>query len=316
MIPPVGSTPLQESPALARWSGVRNLWLKREDANPTGSHKDRGALEQVRACRRAGRRVAVISSSGNAALAAATLGREVGLTVVALVSPLTENAKVSRLTEAGARVVVARKPINFATRLARVTGWSDLRPSTSPEALLGFRTLGEELADELNAGVPVFGYASSGTTFAAIGAIFADRGSQHPLHPVQAGVVNGFSKEFGRPGDGSRSVIGDLGVKVSPRTDQVLRLVRESGGEAWWSGPGDIDAGRAALEAEGIHVAAECWAALGGVRLAARAAACGSACLVITGQAVPGDGLSAEAAGLPVAESFDEVRAAVVDLGA
>ena len=50
-----GSTPLLEAPRLARAAGVRELWLKWEASNPTGSYKDRGmtvavskALEQRR----------------------------------------------------------------------------------------------------------------------------------------------------------------------------------------------------------------------------------------------------------------------------
>src|SRR5438874_13204964 len=79
-----GSTPLEESPALARWAGLRRLWLKREDRNPTGSHKDRGAAYQISRCRATGDRVAVISSSGNAAVAASTYGSAAGVTVVGL----------------------------------------------------------------------------------------------------------------------------------------------------------------------------------------------------------------------------------------
>ena len=66
-----GRTPLEPDPDLASWAGVARLWVKREDTNPTGSHKDRAAVVQIAACVQAGKPVAVISSSGNAALAAA-----------------------------------------------------------------------------------------------------------------------------------------------------------------------------------------------------------------------------------------------------
>ncbi len=42
-----GGTPLEACPALAARCGVRDLLLKREDCNPSGSHKDRGLLYQV-----------------------------------------------------------------------------------------------------------------------------------------------------------------------------------------------------------------------------------------------------------------------------
>src|SRR2546427_2044588 len=111
-----GRTPVEDRPDLAAWAEVESLLLRREDLNPTGSHKDRGAARQVTRCAGERRRVAVISSSGNAALSAATYGRTVGLTVVALVSPLTARAKVDEVAAAGARVLATTKPINYALR--------------------------------------------------------------------------------------------------------------------------------------------------------------------------------------------------------
>jgi threonine synthase len=316
-----GNTPLREDVALAHWAGVDRLYLKREDLNPTGSHKDRGAVVQIAACLERGQQVAVISSSGNAALAAATYGTRGGVTVVALISPRTEPVRVVGLREAGARVVITEKPINFGIRLTRVRGWPDLRPSQSGDAVTGFRGLGGELAAELREPIPVFGYASSGATFQALGEVFREGGVDLPLHPVQAGLVNGISKEFGRPGDGRRSLVGDLGVKVSDRAASVTALVNESGGQAWWVGDEDIAAAGETLRAQRYEVAPECWAALAGLRLAASEGGIGSACLLLTGRAVsaPVDALdSHEELGpgmlrRPVS-TWEEVLALVADL--
>jgi len=309
-----GHTPLEAAPGLAAWAGVDALLLKREDLNPTGSHKDRGAVRQVEACVAAGQRVAVISSSGNAALAAATYGARAGVTVVAVVSPLTPRGRVDELARAGARVVVTDKPINHALRLSRVRRWPDLRPSLSDAALTGFMTLGEELAAELDDGTAVFAYASSGTTFAGIGRVLVAADRRVHLHPVQAGLVNGFSAAFGRPGDGRRSRVGDLGVRHSPRADEVLDLVRASGGQAWWVDDAQVAAGEAALREAGLALATECAAALAGVRLAAGETEVHTACLLLTGRAAPGPAAPVGDA-LGVAHDFDAVRRAVEDLG-
>jgi threonine synthase len=314
-----GRTPLEDAPDLAAWAGVARLWVKREDTNPTGSHKDRGAVVQVTACVEAGCRVAVISSSGNAALAAATYGQAGRVAVVCLLSPMTEPARVASLRAAGARVVVTTKPINYGIRLSRVRRWPDLRPSQSLEAVRGFRTLGEELATELLPGTAVFGYASSGATYAAMGEVFAERGTRLPLHPVQAGLVNGISREFGRPGDGRRSIVGDLGVKVSDRAAAVVQRVRTSGGQSWWVDDDEITAAGDALQAHGYDVASECWAALAGVALAAAEMEVAQACLILTGRAVHDDTAAPEPDGHGTlarpAESFNEVLALVEDLG-
>jgi threonine synthase len=313
-----GQTALEPDLDLARWAGVGELWIKREDTNPTGSHKDRAAAVQVAACVQEGRPVAVISSSGNAALSAATYGRAAGVAVVALLSPLTEPARVALLRAAGARVVVTTKPINYGIRLSRVRRWPDLRPSQSAEAVRGFRSLGEELGKELLPGTAVFGYASSGATYAALGAVFQERGRRLPLHPVQAGLVNGLSREFGQPGDGRRSLIGDLGVKVSDRAAAVVKLVRNSGGQARWVNDSAITAAGEALTGRGYDVAPECWAALAGVAVAGAESGVERACLVLTGRAVHVDDTTREPAGLGTlnhpAAAFDEVLALVQDL--
>ena len=306
-----GQTPLQQHPGLAAWAGVDQFWLKREDLNPTGSHKDRGAVEQVRGCLERGERVAVISSSGNAALAAGTEGAARGVQVIALLSPQTEPAKTMAIAAAGARVVVTTKPINYTIRLSRVCGWPDLRPSQSADALRGFRTLGDELAAELEDGVGVVGYASSGTTYEAVADALAAAGRRLPLHPVQAGLVNGLSREFGRPGDGRRSLVGDLGVKHTARGERVVAQVRESGGQAWWVDDGATREAGAALSGAGFAVAPECWAALAGLRTAARTAGLRRACLLLTGRALPA---AAAEEPRPTLETFAAVLESVADL--
>ena len=304
---------MQGAPALARWAGVGELLLKREDLNPTGSHKDRGAAAQITALLERGQRVGVISSSGNAALAAAARGSRDGVTVVALLSPLTPPAKAAAISAAGGRVVVTTKPINYAIRLSRVCGWPDLRPSQSEDALRGFAGLGTELADELEDGVGLFGYASSGTTFQAVGGALLAAGRRVPLHPVQAGLVNGLSREFGRVGDGRRSLVGDLGVKVSARAAAVVQLVRESGGQAWWVDDEAINEAGGALQENGHEVAPECWAALAGLRIAAAEGGVNRACLLLTGRATRGG----DALSLPFPlETFNAVLASVEDLRA
>lgn len=323
MSPPVapggpGGTPLLESDELARWAGVERLWLKREDHNPTGSHKDRGAAAQVAAMQARDQGVGVISSSGNAALAAATYGRAAGISVVALVAPRTETGKLAAIVAAGGRLIVTTKPINYGIRLSRVTGWPDLRPSQSAEALEGFRSLGAELAEQLPEDSAVFGYCSSGATYEAVGEVLAARRRDVSLHPVQAGLVNGISAAFGREGDRSRSMVGDLGAKHTPRSETVARLVRSSGGQAWWVGDQEIAPARDALLASGLDLAAECWAALAGVRAAVAAdPGIRRATLVVTGRGWPhaaapaGEGVGTLA---HPAEDFAEVRRLTEDL--
>src|SRR3990167_2253444 len=69
-------TPQQSYPSLAAALGVPELYLKREDLHHFGSHKGRSIPLMIKNYHKDGRRDFVISSSGNAALAAILFVRD------------------------------------------------------------------------------------------------------------------------------------------------------------------------------------------------------------------------------------------------
>ena len=69
-------TPLEHYPKLAQAIGTADVWFKRDDLHPYGSHKGRSIPLMIDEHMRAGARRFAISSSGNAALAAALHVRE------------------------------------------------------------------------------------------------------------------------------------------------------------------------------------------------------------------------------------------------
>jgi threonine synthase len=64
---------LKKNPSLAESLELENIYLKREDLNPTGSHKDRGLAFEISSHIQDGKDEFIISSSGNAAISAVTL---------------------------------------------------------------------------------------------------------------------------------------------------------------------------------------------------------------------------------------------------
>ena len=60
-----GATPLIAVPRLGAAIGARDLWLKVEGANPTGSFKDRGMVVAVAKALERGARAIVCASTGN-----------------------------------------------------------------------------------------------------------------------------------------------------------------------------------------------------------------------------------------------------------
>src|SRR5438093_2731047 len=67
-----GSTPLIPSPRLAQSLGIRELHLKYEGTNPTGTVKDRTSSTAVSSARQFGARAITVVSTGNAGASLAT----------------------------------------------------------------------------------------------------------------------------------------------------------------------------------------------------------------------------------------------------
>ncbi len=76
-----GATPLIRAERLGAAWGLRNLHLKLEGANPTGSFKDRGMVMAVAKALEGGARSIVCASTGNTSASAAAHGAAAGLEV-------------------------------------------------------------------------------------------------------------------------------------------------------------------------------------------------------------------------------------------
>ena len=164
-----GSTPLLELPRLAAHVGVGRLWGKDEGQNPTGSFKARGLGMAVTKARTLGVKGLMIPSAGNAGGAAAVYGARAGVPVAVVVPRGTPEAAVAEAIIAGAYVFTVDGSIATAGRLiARVApalGWFDLATLKEPYRLEGKKTMGLELAEQLDWDTPdVLMYPTGGGT--------------------------------------------------------------------------------------------------------------------------------------------------------
>src|SRR5579859_7965204 len=66
-----GGTPLVRAPRLEAETGIREVWLKVEGMNPTGSFKDRGMVVAVAKALEEGAASVICASTGNTAASAA-----------------------------------------------------------------------------------------------------------------------------------------------------------------------------------------------------------------------------------------------------
>lgn len=180
---------LQKSyPDLARAVGVSSLYLKREDLHPYGSHKGRSIPVMIDHYLKEGKRHFAISSSGNAALAAALYVKELNenkkkskgekIMLEILVGNKIPERKLNKLTDlADQNVSVMRfeRPLQSLTQKTADGSIQSLRQSTDDIALVGYESLAEEL-EQIKDLQAIFLATSSGTTAQALAEYFLEKG--------------------------------------------------------------------------------------------------------------------------------------------
>jgi threonine synthase len=164
-----GGTPLLPLPRLAAHLGLRHVWGKDEGQNPTGSFKARGLGMAVTKARTLGARGFVIPSAGNAGGAAAVYAARCGLPCAVIVPRGTPPAAIAEAAIAGATVFTIAGSIATAgkivARVAPALGWFDLSTLKEPYRLEGKKTMGLELAEQLDWTLPdILLYPTGGGT--------------------------------------------------------------------------------------------------------------------------------------------------------
>ena len=149
-----GDTPLVNAPTLARDLGCKELWLKCEGQNPTGSFKDRGMVVALAKAIEAGARAAVCASTGNTSASAAAYCAAAGIACnVVVPDGKVALGKLAQAVAHGARIVVLRG--NFDTALRRVRELADrtgiaLVNSVNPHRIEGQKTAAFEIVETLD----------------------------------------------------------------------------------------------------------------------------------------------------------------------
>ena len=196
-------TPLENYPELAQSIGTADVWFKRDDLHPYGSHKGRSIPVMIDGYLQAGHRRFAISSSGNAALAAALYVRELnaaGKGPLELDIFIGQHAaphkaqKLKEFADENIRVFTKERPKQALTQAVQ-EGAQSLRQSTDDLALAGYDTLADELAQAKGVGAVFIG-TSSGTTAQALAAAFAKMKSPIHFHIVHTSSCHPLSLEF------------------------------------------------------------------------------------------------------------------------
>src|SRR5579872_5915295 len=151
----IGGTPLYPVERLRARLAMTNLWLKDDSRNPSASLKDRASIIAV--MRAEGKTVAC-ASTGNAASSLATQAAAAGLPCYIFVPYNAPRAKIVQLLMCGATVFAVDGTYDDAFDLCieacNAYGWYNRNTGYNPYLVEGKKTVGLEIAEQLDWQVP------------------------------------------------------------------------------------------------------------------------------------------------------------------
>ncbi|MEI6396950.1 MAG: PLP-dependent lyase/thiolase [Candidatus Taylorbacteria bacterium] len=238
-------TPNEQYTRLAKVIGYDDLYFKREDLHPLGSHKGRSIPVMIDYHYAKGSKSFAVSSSGNAALAAALYIKDMPdvsleIFVGENISP-TKLAKLTKIAEEEKRIKVTgvARPVQ-ALMQALQKGATSLRQSTDDTALIGYESLAKEISTMTKVSA-VFMGTSSGTTAQALAQYFLKGKRSVQVHIVQTSSCHPMAEEFKNVGIDNESSLADAIVdKTAFRKPALLPLIKQTGGSGWCATNEDI----------------------------------------------------------------------------
>jgi threonine synthase len=154
-VPPlaVGGTPLYDAPRLADDLNLKQVWVKDDGRNPTGSLKDRASALITARAMAEGIEVVTTASTGNAAAALAGLTASVGMPAAIFVPASAPEAKIAQLLTYGAKVLLVQgnydSAFDLAVEASERYGWYNRNTGMNPYTLEGKKTVAFEIAEQL-----------------------------------------------------------------------------------------------------------------------------------------------------------------------
>jgi len=149
-----GWTPLRRATRLAEVLGVRELWLKDDTRNPTGSFKDRVVSVALSSARRLGFSTAACASTGNLATSVAAHAAFIGWPSITIIPADLEKSKIAMTAIFGGTVLGVEGSYDDVNRLCvELVGehpdWAFANINLRPYYAEGSKTLAFEIAEQL-----------------------------------------------------------------------------------------------------------------------------------------------------------------------
>jgi threonine synthase len=254
-----------------------NVYFKREDENITGSLKDRSLAYQVSLAKQNNLKSLVISTSGNAGIAAAAYCQNTGIKLYIFISPETEKAKIADMQKYNPIIIKSKRAIRLANYLSAKYKIKNLRPSVDDSSIEGFKSIAFEIFEELGEVGALITFATSGSSFVGIGRAFKylhenkEIKKLPKLFAVQGGNIFSIAKEFEKKlnneGDipECRLQAGKLGAKNTRRKNEIINLIKSSGGSGIYVNGKEIKNAKDILNKNKIYTSLEGRASFAGV---------------------------------------------------
>ncbi|HEU4507137.1 MAG TPA: threonine synthase [Pyrinomonadaceae bacterium] len=282
-----GWTPLLRAKKLGKAVGVHELYIKDESQNPTQSFKARGMSAAVSMAKELGAKKLAVPSAGNAAGALAAYAARAGLKAFIFMPRDTPRANIVECEQTGAEVTLMDGLItDCGAEVARrkdAARWFDVSTLKEPYRVEGKKTLGYELAEQMNWELPdvIIYPTGGGTGLIGMWKAFAEMqemgwiGSKRPrMVTVQAEgcapIVRAFEQgnRFADEFPNAATTASGLRVPKAIGDFLILDALRQSGGAAVAVTDEElIAATREIGAAEGIFCAPEGAACLPALRL-------------------------------------------------
>ncbi|MCF7907156.1 PLP-dependent lyase/thiolase [Patescibacteria group bacterium] len=235
------STPQKKYPNLAQILKVPEVWIKEEYLNKSGSHKIRLINFLFQKYVRQGKKDFTISSSGNAAIAAAYYLQKIKnpqLNLSIFISPQIEKSKWQRLLKVcnsspQIKIKKARRPKQEAFIFAQKNKAIFLRGSTEPQAEKAYKGLGQEMQKIPNLQA-IFVPTSSGLTALGVSSALSQTKNKTEIHIVQTAKIHPFSANFDSEFNPQETSLASAIVdQVGKRKKEIIEMVKRTKGWGW-----------------------------------------------------------------------------------
>jgi threonine synthase len=245
------TTPLLAMPRLASKLGMTQILVKDEGRLPTGSFKARGLVMAVSMAKALGVRHMAMPTNGNAGAALAAYASRAGIKSTIFCPDDTPEVNVREIALQGASVYRVNGLIDDCGRIVAEgktkIGWFDSSTLKEPYRIEGKKTMGLELAEQLDWNVPdVILYPTGGGTgligmwkafaeLASIGFIGAKRPRMVAVQAAGcAPMVRAWEEgtEHAQRWEDAHTIAAGIRVPQALGDFLILRAVRDSGGFA------------------------------------------------------------------------------------